>query len=387
MSKSVTNPIQIQTTTCPGIQESSIIPILLSSLSTTELCLMFLIERDRAGQNITYRSRNCKFVIDEKYCSECQDLLDNLRHFHHLHLKKSCKEFQKENDAPAQAVKQNETKLRNLGNVTLTIKTIDDEKMNEQEFGDNSEEEALFNICDECGEVFDDKDLLENHTLMQHKQNTQEVTNAKEVIIKIEDSNSSSQAIIEEETIFNICDECGEVFDDKNLLEKHFLLKHNHSQGTPEISDVIKEKEKKKCKYCEKVFDNPKQRSRHVRIYHLDILEVRKEEIKRRKECESQRKIVCKHCEKDFDSKTLLSGHVDMFHNDLIRDAKGNMIKKNIRCPFCPDLEVWRNSIYKHRLNQHPYNHASGATFKLFQLVVLIFQQETLQNLSKSTDN
>ena len=96
MSTLITNPFQENT--CPGIQESSIIPILLSSLSTTESCLMFLIERDMNGQNIFYRSRNCeKDVKNGNFCPSCQELFDNLCHFHHLHLKKSCNQFQQEN--------------------------------------------------------------------------------------------------------------------------------------------------------------------------------------------------------------------------------------------------------------------------------------------------
>ena len=94
MSTLITNPFQENT--CPGIQESSIIPILLSSLSTTESCLMFLIERDMNGQNIFYRSRNCeKDVKNGNFCPSCQELFDNLCHY--LHLKKSCNQFQQEN--------------------------------------------------------------------------------------------------------------------------------------------------------------------------------------------------------------------------------------------------------------------------------------------------
>ena len=91
MSPLKTNPFQ-ENNTCPGIQENSIIPILLSSLSTTELCLMFLIERDKADQNIYYRSRNCDKVLQNGlFCPSCQELFDNLNHFHHIQLKKSCK--------------------------------------------------------------------------------------------------------------------------------------------------------------------------------------------------------------------------------------------------------------------------------------------------------
>ena len=80
---------------CKGIPEGSIAPFLLSSLSTTELCLMFLIERDRTSKDIVYRSRKCDMITNktETYCQVCKELLNYLNHFHHLHLKKSCKQF------------------------------------------------------------------------------------------------------------------------------------------------------------------------------------------------------------------------------------------------------------------------------------------------------
>ena len=79
---------------CKGIPEGSIAPFLLSSLSTTELCLMFLIERDRSSKDIVYRSRKCYNINNtETYCQSCKELLNNLNHFHHLYLKKSCKQF------------------------------------------------------------------------------------------------------------------------------------------------------------------------------------------------------------------------------------------------------------------------------------------------------
>ena len=83
-------------TRCPGLLERDIVPILLSSLSTTELCLMFYIEK--SDQNILYRSRNCDREIapkceKKKLCENCQKLFKTLSHFHHLYLNVSCSQY------------------------------------------------------------------------------------------------------------------------------------------------------------------------------------------------------------------------------------------------------------------------------------------------------
>ena len=47
---------------CYGISEDTILPILLSSLSATEVCLMFLIQK--CGADIRYKSRSCKMKVN-----------------------------------------------------------------------------------------------------------------------------------------------------------------------------------------------------------------------------------------------------------------------------------------------------------------------------------
>ena len=82
-------------TQCPGIPERYVVPILLSSLSTTELCLMFYIEQ--IDHEVIYRSRNCKKQVscdkENNICANCQKLFDNLSHFHHLYLEISCAQY------------------------------------------------------------------------------------------------------------------------------------------------------------------------------------------------------------------------------------------------------------------------------------------------------
>ena len=78
---------------CYGVLESQIMPMLLSSLTTTEICLMFLIQK--SGKDVYFKSRNCVMEIDGNgnCCQKCVDLLDNLTHFHHLYLKQSCSQY------------------------------------------------------------------------------------------------------------------------------------------------------------------------------------------------------------------------------------------------------------------------------------------------------
>ena len=75
---------------CIGVRESFILPTLLSDLSTTEVCLMFIIEKQ--NENFIYKSRNCS-NSDEVLCKECEITFNTLNHFHHLYLKQSCNEF------------------------------------------------------------------------------------------------------------------------------------------------------------------------------------------------------------------------------------------------------------------------------------------------------
>ena len=137
---------------CRGIRESSIIPILLSSLSATELCLMFLIERDKTNQeNIYYRSRFCEVLVeDRKCCKACQELFNNLDHFHSIHMKKPCELFHKESVI---SVLNENGITQAIGNVTLTVC---EESKAENKLEDKK---SIFNICKECGELFDDKTL------------------------------------------------------------------------------------------------------------------------------------------------------------------------------------------------------------------------------------
>ena len=75
---------------CLGLKESIVLPLLLSNLTTTELCLMFLIEKYE--NNVLYKSRNCN-GFQSPLCDECKETFDTANHFHHLYLKQTCNEF------------------------------------------------------------------------------------------------------------------------------------------------------------------------------------------------------------------------------------------------------------------------------------------------------
>ena len=76
---------------CPGFAENEILPLLLSNLSTTEMLLMVLVEKNNAG--IVYKSRNCGRTGDNSVCDQCQKMFNNISHFHHLYLSQSCKQY------------------------------------------------------------------------------------------------------------------------------------------------------------------------------------------------------------------------------------------------------------------------------------------------------
>ena len=76
---------------CQGVNESYLLPLFLSNLSTTEICLMLLIEKQ--GPDISYRSRNCN-KDNIPLCDVCKSTFDTLTHFHHNFLNQSCSEFE-----------------------------------------------------------------------------------------------------------------------------------------------------------------------------------------------------------------------------------------------------------------------------------------------------
>jgi len=136
----------------------------LSSLSATELCLMFLIERDQTNQqNIFYRSRTCNLVVnDGRCCISCNELFDNLNHFQSIHMKKPCELFHKEKSS---TVQNDNIETNDFGNITLTLcKETEAEVEVEVE-----DKETNFINCEECGELFSDKRALARHSKFEHE--------------------------------------------------------------------------------------------------------------------------------------------------------------------------------------------------------------------------
>ena len=194
---------------CKGIKESFIIPILLSSLTTTELCLMFFIERDKEEQNVYYRSRSCQVVTENgSYCISCQELFHNLNHFHYLHLKKPCEQFHSED----RTTEPKQKLVNNHGDVTLTLCEVKSEE--------KSEETSIYNMCEECGEVFNDLTDLAKHCKVKHSE------------IQNEDLERNLQKI--------------------NQIEENVVVEET---GTLEedVDPSLKLRKKYPCKYCTSV--------------------------------------------------------------------------------------------------------------------------------------
>ena len=76
---------------CSGFDETKLLPLLVSKLSTTELFLMVLIESN--NNNIVYRSRYCNKNSDGKSCEQCLKMFNNISHFHHIYLNQSCEQY------------------------------------------------------------------------------------------------------------------------------------------------------------------------------------------------------------------------------------------------------------------------------------------------------
>ena len=220
---------------CQGVKEICVLPILLSNLSTTEICLMFIIEKH--GDKFLYKSRNCVGGDDdESLCAKCKEIFDTLNHFHHLYLKQTCHEFAIKNAPPPKIeietdeyFETDETfqtwSMSKLPpTLELTQKIVEEIDTSEKKFNDidipleafkNENEEKSLNlkpviddsmlnfesleeekmyICDDCGELLKDKITLESHMSKTHKK--------------------------------HICEDCGYLFHDMNTLQKHRSKTH-----------------------------------------------------------------------------------------------------------------------------------------------------------------
>ena len=359
---------------CKGIQESAIIPILLSSISSTELCLMLLIERDKKEQKIFYRSRNCQLSVGNgKYCISCQELFDSLNHFHHLHLKKPCERFHQENSAEVLEQKT----VKDLYNVSLT--TSDDTLIICKEIKAEEEklveEELICNICEECGEIFDDKTALEKHIfkhgelVLEDVKSTIQKTKVVEEHIEVNDKASSLISIMpdvnDEERMGKRgkelgrnkkypCEHCNVVIKKRNM--NNHMQKFHPVEWRTVVEQRNSVKKNYSCNYCEGTFSQKNSVNVHMRKYHVDQY--------REWKGQQRKPYPCKYCEKSFRKESSIHSHVNTKHPEQKRQWKADKEyrrekkrreKRNcnrIQCPFCPE-ELKKMSINNHLLTFH----------------------------------
>ena len=337
---------------CNGIQESYIIPILLSSLSATELCLMFLIENDNSDQNIFYRSRNCQlFVENGKYCISCQELFDSLNHFHNLYLKKPCEQFHNDYGTIVKIPKLNSIKA--LEKVTVTL-------CEELKTDDRSEEVPLFhNICKECGEVFGDKVVLESHVLMRHSiltlgdggSNLPKIQHSEEEK-NVADSEAHKTTAFEDDHIDNAfskvkqnnfpCEYCGLSFKKRKNMYNHMSKVHMDFQEWKGGDKVKKKRRTIQCPFCPEVLMKRSMHG-HLLTNHFD-----EKDSTRYQEILENCKTICSHCGKNFYNKSTYTKHLNNEHSEKI-------VKDNY-CSICGKSFVTKNALDIHTEKVHGTN-------------------------------
>ena len=310
---------------CQGIHESQIIPLLFSSVTATELCLMFLIERDKS--DIWYRSRNCEEVAQNEYsyCSACSSLFENLKHFHHLHINKSCKEFsdsvqyKKDDTEKSSPSIELEKKINRDGEIILNkVEFVSDEEKVE-------EEAKLFNICEKCGQIFESKLSLDEHT------NTK-CTDIVNNDIKVDDFSVQSA---------NVNDAISQVTNDMKKTEKQMSKKRLNVTGCftcqkcckvfTKKASLYAHKRKVKCEHKMKIHGH---RTRYAGKCKLCPLKIGKGSMYRHlvtahynerdnpiyKEMidSTREKHVCPYCGQEFSSKPVYQSHCQSQHKDFI---------------------------------------------------------------------
>lgn len=218
---------------CQGVNESYLLPLFLSNLSTTEICLMLLIEKQ--GPDISYRSRNCN-KDNIPLCDVCKSTFDTLTHFHHNFLNQSCSEFENLN-----------TKHKNVTFDETFVEALDEtpEKQNGNEKELNgSLEDSMANNELHVGERYlslkiksieTDKLPFNKNNLKIKSLNKKPRKRKKDLQIKKEGFPSiESKAVELEEKLEHICNTCGELFEFRKDLKQHVDTSHKKPKYTCE---------------------------------------------------------------------------------------------------------------------------------------------------------
>ena len=297
---------------CLGLNESLVLPLLLSNLSSTELCLMFLIEKQ--DNSFLYRSRNCSgFPI--QLCDECKETFDTLNHFHHIYLKQTCNEFR--NGLQRETVINTVTSY-NSKEELVNVENTDDVKSTAIDL----ETMSLPKIPIECKDAFvdiDNIDVEEKDKPIKASEETGEKN-----IIKVKNKKNK----LEKDFVHN-CNECGEVFQIETTLERHIrrihpkkfncqfcsvgetkglnyhqykshlVMSHLEEKENPEYLKIVKKEEEEcKCSTCGALFTNAASLKCHVKKNHMQLL------------------YSCTDCGKGYNSEQSLCNHKKRVHED-----------------------------------------------------------------------
>ena len=343
---------------CYGVSESQIMPMLLSSLTTTEICLMFLIQK--CGTNIYYKSRNCKMEINGNgnCCQACQVLLNNLIHFHHLYLKQSCSQYSDSN------------KLNKWFNESFTIAAP---------FGFSKQPDSMLAEIKEYKEFKDDlkADVIETNLSDQKK--LQDFEDGKtEVnidnkpaadinVINLEERNGDKT--MDEDTTLSFseklsCVHCGEICSSIDELNKH---RKTCRKFRKTVNRKINTENNYSCEVCGEVFNNTKLYGKHLKRIHCKVCgeATMSLDSHMKKRHEKRNKEKCPFCDKLFLISHIrgesIKTHFLRFHyeqkenTEYIAIMNRKPISIELKCDLCEVEEVFKSqiSLVEHKNMEH----------------------------------
>ena len=347
---------------CYGVLESQIMPMLLSSLTTTEICLMFLIQK--SGKDVYFKSRNCVMEIDGNgnCCQKCVDLLDNLTHFHHLYLKQSCSQY----------TDSNSKEMHQMNAYGRKLKMEPKNELNSENIKSIEYDDVESPTCTPCGEICPSIEEFSKHRSQCRKY-------------------GKTLKIVKTKNNYT-CDTCGEVFNSSKLYDRHLKCTHCEvcGEATMSLEWHIKKKHtemkpKEKCPFCEEMFLTHgllNKLQSHVLKFHYekrensDYISIMKREVKEFKcnefECEeifktysslithksrSHGKFSCEYCGKNFYEGRILTNHISLNHKPCNKicceqtfvdkkqyiSHRNTVHRKKDQCPECKKPVVGGN--------------------------------------------
>ena len=187
--------------------------------------------------------------------------------------------------------------------------------------------------CDQCGNVFLNKQLMDKHAKM-HKNQQNYIQISKENVFRTLKGSD--------------CNECGENFASKNQLRHHMKESHKDMETLPMETEEEIEKSKETnfiCKICKVERNTLRKLEKHMANHNEDG------------------DWFCEECDFQTNRISMLTNH--MKENDHIFDL---IQVKLTKCPFCEELFQSRSEMVRHRKISHPTfkpcRNQTGCVFK-----------------------